>query len=133
MRKPNNTFLLKNAAIKWPQMTFCYTPRSFHCSTIIREVSFCRKWEQVQKSTARNLITLNRKYEVSTKSPNSWFRKTYQKGDRKSIRDIGDLGKETCSKHNRTRSLMNSETETVCTQPVYLCTRWGSKDWKRSG
>lgn len=129
MRKPNNPFLLKNAAIKWCQMTFCYTHRSFHCSTIIREVSFCREWEQEQKSTARNLVTLNRKCEVSVKSPNSWFTKTYQKGDRKSIRNIGDHGKETtCSKYNRTRSLMNWETETVCTQAVYLCTRWGPKD-----
>lgn len=33
-------------------MPFCYTHRKVSCSAIIREDSFCRRWEQIQGPTA---------------------------------------------------------------------------------
>lgn len=42
----------KNIAIEWLQMTLCYTHRSVPSLAIIREASFCCRWEQIQRPMA---------------------------------------------------------------------------------
>lgn len=45
----------RNISIKWLLMTFCCIPRSVPCSAIIKEASFCSRWELIQKPTLSNM------------------------------------------------------------------------------
>jgi hypothetical protein len=59
--------------------------------SIIRKTSFCSKWEQIQRPTARqhavrDLGTLSHRWDICIKSLLSGLRKPYRRGGRKSVK-----------------------------------------------
>lgn len=91
-----------------PYSYAAYTHRSVSCSAIIREASFCSRWEQILPDIMqrlRDLGTPRPKWDVSIKSLPSALREPHGWGGRKSVRTRGDRGQRE-----------NKVVKTQCTQ-----------------
>ena len=80
-------------------MIFCYTDKSIPYPVIIREVSSGSKWEQMQRSTARQYVERESKLEISVQFLPSELREAHRRGGGKIVGSTGDGG------HQESRAL----------------------------
>jgi hypothetical protein len=116
----------KKEVIKWFLMILCYTHRSvcLLCSAIIRETSFCNRQRQMERPTARHYTeklrfwTFIPKLDVSIQSHPSELRESHGRRGIKNIiaKGIGEQGPLS----QLSKAYMNSEMETVCTEPAQV-------------
>lgn len=116
MVKPNTTALNEGSS-QWLWVTARLIHSSVPCLVIVREVSFCSRWEPVDVvPRTGDLGMLSCKQDVSIKSIPSGFREPCRRGGRKNLRRKNQSGRRTPKKRrlegplsNTIKTCMNSQ------------------------